>query len=332
MTYASYFHPETCLTSIPRNEIKFVGNSLPHYDSMRNDIAKNLKGSEIPLCKVAIEEFYSVHDRKYLEKIIALSQKQEVDLPKISGECSNLWHALPGYEYGLGGAYAAIDQMKKGNLDRAYCFSLPSHHGFPNRAHGYSLLNTEAMAVRYAQKQGFEKVLVVDWDIHHGDGTQTIFENDPSVYCISIHSAVDLYMSSQRTILLGTSTYGEKVGHCNIPVLSYDFSEEFYYNELEMTGNIFRTHEVIPQFEQELNKLPFNPDIIIVFDGHDSHVKDCGKEITAFEYEDYRTLTKLIKRIATINNCPILSIPGGGYNHDTAVISALAHADELMKP
>lgn len=332
MTYATYFHPETCQTLIPRSEIEFVGQSLPHFDQMRGEIAKGLTGPEIPLQKAAIEEFKSVHDAGFLEALIDLSHGKDVEYPKLSGECYGLWHALPGYEYGLGGAYAIIDQMKKGNLDRAYCFSLGSHHAFPNRGHGYCLLNTEAAAARYAQKAGFGNVLIVDWDVHHGDGTQTIFENDPSVYCISIHSAVDLYMSMQRTILLGTTSYAEKVGHCNIPVLSTDFSKEFFYNEMKMTGSVFRTQEVIPQFVAELENIPFHPDIIIIFDGHDSHKLDCGELITEFDYNDYRTLTRHVKRIATKHNCPILSFPGGGYKLDIAVESALAHANELMKP
>jgi len=128
--------------------------------------------------------------------------EQVEELPRLSIECSGLDHCLPGYLYGLGGMLEAIDQMRAGLLERAYCFSLGGHHAYADWGHGYCLLNPQAAAARYAQTQGFRKILIVDWDIHHGDGTQSIFANDPSVYCLSIHSCLDLYMTSMRVMVL----------------------------------------------------------------------------------------------------------------------------------
>lgn len=330
MTVATYFHPETCMTKKPVNQIEFIGQSLPYYDQVRNEIRKGLKFNELPLRSVDIKEFYSVHSKDYIDTIVALSNEEETGELEISAECYNLHYAVPGYEYGLGGIYSIIDLMKRGVLDRAYSFSLGSHHAFPGRGHGYCLLNTMAAGVRYAQSVGFKNVLIVDWDIHHGDGTQTIFENDESVYCIDIHSAVDLYMSMVKSIKLGTTTYGESVGYCNIPVMDANYPDDFFYKDLELTGNIYRADNVISQFEIELNRLPFSPDIIFIFDGHDSHVLDCGKDITNFDYNDFRTLTKLVKNTADKYNIPILSIPGGGYDLDVTAQSALVHVDELF--
>jgi acetoin utilization deacetylase AcuC-like enzyme len=292
VSFASYFHPETCETIISRDSIEFIGQSLPYFDQVRDGIRKHIHESEIALSRVPIQEFKYVHNKEYIDSIIKQSEGKRENQIEISIECTNLYQAIPGYEYGLGGIYSIIDLMKKGVLDRAYSFSLPSHHAYKNKGHGYCLLNTEAVAVKYAQFVGFKKVLIIDWDIHHGDGTQSIFENDNSVYCISIHSVVDLYMSMMDAILLGTSTYGKSVGHCNIPVLDLNYSDDFYYNELGLTGKIFRDTQCIKQFEVELNDLPFNPELIVIFDGHDSHKNDCGNEITNFSYNDFRTLIR----------------------------------------
>ena len=102
--------------------------------------------------------------------------------------------------------YEAVRRMKASTLERAYCFSIGGHHAHPDWGHGYCILNPLAVTARYAQEQGFEKVLIIDWDHHHGDGTQAIFANDKTVYCISIHSAIDLYMSFQKVLRQGTTT------------------------------------------------------------------------------------------------------------------------------
>ncbi len=118
---------------------------------------------------------------------------------------------------------AAIDHMKEGSLERAYCFSMVGHHAHSNWGHGYCLLNPLAAATRYAQSVGFAKILLIDWDIHHGDGTQFIFSYDSTVYCISIHNALDLYMAKASNLKAGTTTTATSVGHCNIPVITNSF-------------------------------------------------------------------------------------------------------------
>ena len=331
MKTATYFHPETCLTVKPVEQIEFIGQSLPYYNQVRGEIRKKIDYPELPLRKVDIREYASVHSTDYIEKILKASRDEGSDDLEISAECSSLYYAVPGYEYSLGGLYSAVDLMKKGVLDRAYCCSMPSHHAFPTRGHGYCLLNSMAAAVRYAQSVGFRNVLIVDWDHHHGDGTQTIFENDESVYIIDIHSAVDLYMSMVKSIKLGTTTYGKSVGHCNIPVMDANYPDSFFYDDLGLTGDIYRADNVIDQFEKELSNLPFAPDIIFIFDGHDSHIEDCGKDITNFSDDDFRVLTRHVVRTAEEYQIPIISMPGGGYELDVTVRTALVHGDELFK-
>jgi len=139
----------------------------------------------LPRRKADYSEYSKVHTAEYLEKLSQMAAGKNLDeYPNLSLECSGLEYCLPGYQYGLGSMMTAVDEMKMGKLERAYCFCLGGHHAHPNWGHGYCLLNPLAAAARYAQQNGFHKVLIVDWDIHHGDGTQEIFENDSSIYCL----------------------------------------------------------------------------------------------------------------------------------------------------
>src|SRR5262249_43442498 len=173
-----------------------------------------------------LDLFGTVHTETYLQQLqLMAAGTPPATLPRLSSECLGMEFCLPGYQAGLGGMLEAIDQMRQGTLDRAYCFSLGGHHAYPNWGHGYCLLNPLAAAVRYAQSVGFARVVIVDWDIHHGDGTQAIFAGDSAVYCISIHSAADLYMANICGLRPGTTTSAAAVGHCNIPVLNRVFDD-----------------------------------------------------------------------------------------------------------
>ncbi|HEY3232537.1 MAG TPA: hypothetical protein VGJ87_25120 [Roseiflexaceae bacterium] len=147
-------------TTKPPDTISFVGFSWPH-----------------------IASYLQQHQR------MAADHPPDV-LPQLSAECTGLEYCLPGYQAGLGGMLEAIDQMRAGALDRAYCFCLGRHHAYPDCGHGYCPPNQQAAAIRYAPAHGLPRVVIVDRDIHHGDGTQAIFANEPTVYCISIHIPV----------------------------------------------------------------------------------------------------------------------------------------------
>jgi acetoin utilization deacetylase AcuC-like enzyme len=87
----------------------------------------------------------------------------------------------------------AIDEMKSENIQRAYCFSLGGHHAYRDWGHGYCILNPTAAAVRYAQRQGYQKILIIDWDVHHGDGTNPYFRMMPA-YTVSVYTAPPIYI------------------------------------------------------------------------------------------------------------------------------------------
>lgn len=237
-------------------------------------------------------------------------------------------HPLPGYEHSLGGLVAAIDRMRQGSLEQAYCFSLGGHHGFPDRGHGYCLLNPLAAAARYAQQVGFRRVLILDWDIHHGDGTQAIFSGDTSVYCISVHSAVDLYMAKASRLALGTTTAAVEAGHCNIPVLDQRFGDDVIAT-LGLSGRFYRADESLAAIAEALDAPPWQPDLICVFSGYDAHRDDCGRHVTGWDTADFGWLTRLVLDRAHKAGCPVLSVHGGGYKLPVTVAAANGHIRSL---
>jgi acetoin utilization deacetylase AcuC-like enzyme len=331
---ATYLHPHTCYTSKSSHLIPFQGYSFPHYSQIRRELEKSLSDyPSLPVRKAKPSEYLTVHSREYLKKLALMAWNQPLDeisrsLPQLSNECVGLEHCFPAYLYGLGGLIEAIDQMKKGVLERAYCFSLVGHHAYQNWGHGYCLLNPLAAAARYAQTQGFAKILIVDWDIHHGDGTQSIFSHDQSVYCISIHSGVDIYMAKASDLKLGTTTIGEAVGHCNIPILTQSFPIELLEEE-GITGKFYRGHESLNAFRLALEDLPWTPDLIMIFSGYDSHKDDCGAGITDWTNQDFRKLTEFVLDLANKISCPVLSNHGGGYNLPVTVLAAINHVKVL---
>ena len=327
----TYLHPETFTTSKSRDEIEFIGQSLPYYDRVREMTANALAAyPSLPLVKADLSDFERVHTREYLAKLLAMARGETVlDPPKRSAECTGLEYALPGYCYSLGGMMDAVRRMREGQLDRVYCFGLPGHHSYPDWGHGYCLLNPQATAARYAQEIGFSRPLIIDWDFHHGDGTQAIFDGDSSVHCISIHSAIDLYMSMVRVHEEGTTTAAAAAGHQNIPILSTLYSREFW-TECGLPGEYYRRDDAIKRFQRSLADVPWQPDIVFIFSGYDAHAEDCGADTHGWTEDDFRTLTRLVCRFADELHAPIVSVHGGGYVPDVAVRSAVAHVGELF--
>jgi acetoin utilization deacetylase AcuC-like enzyme len=330
MKFATYLHPETTLTSRSPNEIEFVGHSYPYFSQVRRELEKNLgEYKSLPVRQAEYSDYLLIHSESYIQKLITMASGQFVEAPpKLSIECKGLEFCLPGYLFGLGGMLQAIDEMKVGNLERAYCFSLGGHHAYKDWGHGYCILNPTAAAVRYAQQKGFSKILIVDWDIHHGDGTQSIFANDSNVHCVSIHSAADLYMALACGLRYGTTQIGESLGHQNIPVLTKIFGDDFIA-QADWGGTFYRTNECLPAFQASLEKVPWQPDFVFIFSGYDSHKQDQGQDITNWNNEDFVSLTKWLLELTNKAYCPVISVHGGGYNLPVTISAACAHVKTL---
>ena len=135
------------------------------------------------------EEILWCHGGKYLAKV---RREIESGAKELSTGCTWLSHdSLKAAHYAVGAACVGVDAVMDGRAKNAFCVARPpGHHATPNRGMGFCIFNNAAIAARYAQRRhGVGKVMIVDWDVHHGNGTQEIFYEDPSVFYFSTHQS-----------------------------------------------------------------------------------------------------------------------------------------------
>ncbi len=199
----------------------------------------------------------------------------------------------------VGGILQAVQLLMEGKLDNAFCaVRPPGHHAEPNKAMGFCYFNNVAIAARYLQTQwGIQRVGIVDFDVHHGNGTQAIFESDPTVYFYSIHEHPSFsYPGSGREFERGSDT-----GHgytLNSPVLPGQGDKE--YQEILQ-------RDLVPAFDD------FRPEVILVSAGFDAHVDDDMSYIN-LSTQGFSWIMRKLMEISD-KHCKgrIISILEGGY-------------------
>lgn len=212
--------------------------------------------------------------------------------------------------HAVGGACYAVDQVILDKVDNAFCAHRPpGHHAETHRAMGFCLLNTAAIAARYVQKMhGAERVAIIDFDVHHGNGTQEIFYQDPTVFYGSTH---------QMPLFPGTGSKIETgVGNiANAPLSSGDGSIAFR----DAMQSV-----VLKQLQF------FEPDFIIISAGFDAHHLDPLANIHLDE-NDFSWITEQIMAIAG-QFCygRIISVLEGGYHLEGLSNSVHAHIKTLQ--
>jgi len=212
-----------------------------------------------------------------------------------------------------GAAITAVDQVFSGEADNAFaCVRPPGHHATANRAMGFCLLNNAAIGARYAQaRYGAERVLIIDWDVHHGNGTQDIFYKDGSVFYFSTHQ----YPYYPGT---GASTdRGEGEGEgttLNIPLAA---------------GSSARSHRQAFTEALKVIERDFPPDLIIISAGFDSRRGDPLGGLM-LEDSDFREMTKEVMDIAErFATGRVVSMLEGGYNLETLGETVRTHVTAL---
>ena len=213
----------------------------------------------------------------------------------------------------VGGTLAGVDAVLSGPLNNVFCaVRPPGHHAERSTVMGFCLLNNVAVAARYAQlRYGVERVAIIDWDVHHGNGTQEIFYEDKSVFYFSVH---------QYPFYPGTGSRSERgAGNgngytLNIPMTAGS-AEKKYIEAF--------TKEILPTLDG------YRPDLIIISAGFDAHKDDPLANINLTEHS-YGVLTSMLMETAD-KYChgKIISVLEGGYNLQALSQSVEKHIVKL---
>ncbi len=259
-----------------------------------------------PVFGVSKEILQFVHSAEHVQTILNASKyATSIDSDTI---CS-----VNSYEAAVkavGAGIVALDGVKTGEFERAFCaVRPPGHHARPNQAMGFCLFNNIAIAAKYAQSIGYKKVMIIDFDVHHGNGTQDTFYNDNTVFYFSSHQAF---------AYPGTGMEKER---------GAGKGEGYTANFLIMPDG--GDMEVLDIYENDLPPLvkSFDPDIILVSAGYDLHESDPLAQLNVTT----EGIRQIVRHILDSADVPYVFFLEGGYDVDALGENVKVTLEELLK-
>ena len=258
------------------------------------------------------DEIALCHTRRYLDSVKHDFARGAHDLS--TGDTAIGPGSLEVALDAVGGVLNAVDEVMSGRAPNAFCaVRPPGHHATPDRGMGFCIYNNIAIAARYAQhKHHVERVLIADWDVHHGNGTQDIFYSDPSVFFFSTHQS-PWYPGTGLAQETGAGKGRNTTLNCPFPAGA----------GRELIVEAFRD-KLVPAAEK------FRPDLVLISAGFDSRE---GDPLGRFRLADpdFAELTRIMLDVANRHaRGRVVSVLEGGYSLTGIASAATAHVEELI--
>ena len=251
-----------------------------------------------------------VHTSEYVHKVKAMDGKHGI----LDGETKVAVASVKIARLSAGGAMAAVKAVADGVVQNAYALTRPpGHHATPDAGLGFCIFANAAVAARYAQAEcGLAKVAIVDWDVHHGNGTEACFYDDPSVLTISLHQDNLFPQNSGKVEDVGSGLGTGSNINIPLPAGSGDGAYRYAFEQV-----------VLPALNQ------FKPDLIIIACGFDSSIEDpLGRMM--LHAESYAVLTQMLMDAAhELCQDRLVVIHEGGYNPMTTPYLGLSVVETL---
>ncbi len=247
----------------------------------------------------------SVHLCSQVEEVMECSKVETaIDSDTVCSE-----HSYTVARTAVGSGVRAIDGILEGTFERAFCaVRPPGHHATPEKAMGFCLFNNIAITARYAQKRGFQKVFIVDFDVHHGNGTQEAFYNDDTVFYFSTHQA----LAYPGTGMENETGIGMGKGYTKNVLLMPDSGDK----------------EIVEIYDEVLPPLvsDFVPDIVLVSAGYDIHESDPLAQLNVTT----EGIRAIVRRILDSAKVPFVFFLEGGYDTQALGQNVKATIEEML--
>lgn len=259
------------------------------------------------------DEIALIHTRELIDKIKESAGKPSTFLDGDTHASEHSWEAA---QFAVGGLLAASDELLAGKLDAAFAFPRPpGHHAERDHAMGFCLFNNVAIAAEYIlKKSNLKKILILDFDVHHGNGTQHIFEKRSDVFYLSMH---------QYPFYPGTGAAAER---------GKGAGEGYTLNIPLHAGSDDAIYQRCFQELVEPAVTAYQPNFLIISAGFDAHIKDPlgGMEVSKWGFREMANSIQRMKKACS--DIPLLYALEGGYNLEGLSESVKEVLEVMLNP